>query len=47
MPEAPWSQSDERWTARRTLMHIISETARHSGHADTIRACLDGAKSTG
>ena len=47
LPKAPWSQSDERWTARRTLMHIISETAQHSGHADIIRECLDGAKSMG
>jgi hypothetical protein len=47
LPKAPWPQSDERWTARRTLMHIISETAQHSGHADIIRECLDGAKSMG
>ncbi|MFF3911509.1 DinB family protein [Streptomyces sp. NPDC001848] len=47
LPKAPWSQGDERWSARRVLMHIISETAQHSGHADIIRECLDGAKSMG
>jgi Protein of unknown function (DUF664) len=28
-------------------MHIITETAQHSGHADIIRESLDGAKSMG
>ncbi|MFE0186777.1 DinB family protein [Streptomyces sp. NPDC058989] len=47
LPKAPWFESDERWSARRVLMHVISETAQHSGHADIIRECLDGAKSMG
>jgi hypothetical protein len=29
------------------LLHIISETAQHSGHADIIRESLDGAKTMG
>jgi hypothetical protein len=29
------------------LMHILSETAQHAGHADIIREALDGAKSMG
>ncbi|MGP4018655.1 DinB family protein [Saccharopolyspora sp. 5N708] len=47
LPKAPWFQSEERWSARRVLMHIIAETAQHSGHADIIRESLDGAKSMG
>ncbi|POX54089.1 DinB family protein [Streptomyces sp. Ru72] len=47
LPETPWPRPDERWSARRVLLHIISETAQHSGHADIIRECLDGAKSMG
>lgn len=46
LPEAPWF-SEEAWSARRALMHIILETSQHSGHADIIRESLDGAKSMG
>ncbi|HLV72484.1 uncharacterized protein DUF664 [Actinomadura hallensis] len=46
LPNAPWFQ-DERWSARRVLLHIIAETAQHAGHADIIRESLDGAKSMG
>jgi hypothetical protein len=47
LPDAPWFESDARWSARRVLMHIIAETAQHAGHADIIRESLDGAKSMG
>ncbi|WP_336081346.1 DinB family protein [Nocardia sp. SSK8] len=47
LPKAPWFEPGARWTARRTLMHIMTETAQHSGHADIIRESLDGAKSMG
>lgn len=47
LPEAPWFEPGARWSARRTLMHIMTETAQHSGHADIIRESLDGAKSMG
>ncbi len=47
LPKAPWFQPGERWSARRVLLHIIAETAQHSGHADIIRESLDGAKSMG
>lgn len=47
LPKAPWFSGDERWTARRVFLHIITETAQHSGHADIIRESLDGAKSMG
>ncbi|MER7486639.1 DinB family protein [Streptomyces sp. NPDC126497] len=47
LPKAPWFEGDVRWTARRTLLHIIAETAQHAGHADIVRESLDGAKSMG
>ncbi|MEU5687577.1 hypothetical protein DEJ48_24470 [Streptomyces venezuelae] len=43
LPEAPWWEPGGSWTARRVLLHVISETAQHSGHADIIRESLDGA----
>jgi uncharacterized damage-inducible protein DinB len=47
LPDAPWFEAGARWSARRAVMHIIAETAQHSGHADIIRESLDGAKSMG
>ncbi|WP_218719212.1 DinB family protein [Nocardia sp. MH4] len=47
LPEAPWFEPGGRWSARRVFMHIMTETAQHSGHADIIRESLDGAKSMG
>ena len=47
LPEAPWFESGARWSARRALLHIVAETAQHSGHADVIREALDGAKTMG
>ncbi|GAA5159540.1 DinB family protein [Pseudonocardia eucalypti] len=47
LPEAPWFEPGARWSARRVFMHIIAETAQHSGHADIVRESLDGAKSMG
>jgi hypothetical protein len=47
LPEAPWFEPGAHWTARRALLHVITETAQHSGHADIIRESLDGAKSMG
>lgn len=46
LPKAPWF-TEETWSARRVLMHIIMETSQHAGHADIIREALDGAKSMG
>lgn len=45
LPKAPWFEGQPQWSARRVLMHIIGETAQHSGHADIIRESLDGAQS--
>ena len=47
LPPAPWNPPGERWSARRVLLHIATETAQHAGHADIIRESLDGAKSMG
>ena len=47
LPPAPWNPPGERWSARRTLLHIATETAQHAGHADIIRESLDGAKTMG
>ncbi|MCM2579269.1 DinB family protein [Streptomyces meridianus] len=47
LPKAPWFEPGARWSARRVLMHIASETAQHAGHADIVRESLDGAKSMG
>ncbi len=47
LPEAPWFEPGARWSARRTLLHIVAETAQHAGHADIIREALDGAKTMG
>jgi hypothetical protein len=47
LPEAPWFEAGARWSARRTLLHIIAETSQHAGHADIIREALDGQKTMG
>lgn len=47
LPVAPWFPPGARWTARRVLMHVVSETAQHAGHADIIRESLDGARTMG
>jgi hypothetical protein len=47
LPPAPWNPPGERWSARRTLLHIVMETAQHAGHADIIRETIDGSKSMG
>jgi hypothetical protein len=47
LPEAPWFEPGSSWSARRTFMHIVAETAQHAGHADIIRETIDGQKSMG
>ncbi|MFD9817197.1 DinB family protein [Streptomyces sp. NPDC059080] len=47
LPKAPWFESGARWSARRVVLHLISEIAQHAGHADIIRETLDGAKTMG
>ncbi|MEP1124862.1 MAG: DinB family protein [Ilumatobacter sp.] len=47
LPSAPWFPPGAERSARRTIAHIIAETAQHAGHADIIRESIDGAKSMG
>ncbi|MFD4182562.1 DinB family protein [Rhodococcus sp. NPDC058514] len=46
MPTAPWAPERQWWTARKVLLHILRETAQHSGHADILRESLDGGNTT-
>ncbi|GIF09603.1 DinB family protein [Actinoplanes siamensis] len=40
----PWNRPDlEHFTLRWILLHLIQETARHTGHADIVRESIDGA----
>jgi len=47
LPPAPWFPPGASWSARRTIAHIIAETAQHAGHADIIREAIDGQKTMG
>ncbi|MBX6387663.1 MAG: DinB family protein [Frankia sp.] len=47
LPQAPWFEPGTRWSVRQVLLHLIAETAQHSGHADIIRESLDGQKTMG
>jgi hypothetical protein len=47
LPDAPWFPAGTVRSVRRTIMHIIGETAQHAGHADIIRESIDGAKTMG
>ncbi len=47
LPEAPWFEPGATWSARRTLVHIVAETAQHAGHADIIRETIDGQRTMG
>ncbi|MEU1888059.1 DinB family protein [Micromonospora sp. WMMD987] len=47
LPVAPWFEPGASWSVRRTLLHVIAETAQHAGHADIIRESIDGAKTMG
>jgi uncharacterized protein (DUF1800 family) len=43
-PGVPWFPDDvEGWSVRWVLLHLITETARHAGHADIVREAIDGA----
>lgn len=40
----PWFPDDvDAWSVRWVLLHLITETARHAGHADIVREAIDGA----
>jgi uncharacterized damage-inducible protein DinB len=38
-----WLEGRREVTLRRILVHMISETDRHAGHADIVREMIDGA----
>ncbi|MEV6845261.1 DinB family protein [Actinoplanes sp. NPDC051411] len=39
----PWNRKDmTHFTVRWILLHLIYETARHTGHADIVRETIDG-----
>ncbi len=43
-PGVPWFPDDvDAWSVRWVLLHLITETARHAGHADIVREAVDGA----
>ncbi|MET8761471.1 DUF664 domain-containing protein [Lentzea sp. NPDC004782] len=46
MPPAPWDPDPAPRSVRRVVLHVLRETAQHSGHADIIREALDGASTT-
>jgi uncharacterized damage-inducible protein DinB len=40
----PWFPADvDAWSVRWVLLHLITETTRHAGHADIVRESIDGA----
>src|SRR5215212_9688223 len=47
LPPAPWFAPGATRTVRRVFLHIVAETAQHSGHADIIRETIDGQKTMG
>ena len=40
-------QGDGEVSARRVVIHMIEETARHAGHADILRELIDGSTGWG
>ena len=47
LPPAPWFPPGARRSVRRTVVHIVAETAQHAGHADIIRETIDGSRTMG
>ena len=42
--DIPWFPKNQKaWAVRWVILHVISELARHAGHADIIRETIDGA----
>jgi uncharacterized damage-inducible protein DinB len=47
LPVAPWFEPGASWSNRKVVLHLISETSQHSGHADILRESIDGQKTMG
>jgi hypothetical protein len=47
LPPAPWFPPGASRSVRRTIVHIVAETAQHAGHADIIRESIDGQRTLG
>jgi len=47
LPAAPWFPPGASRSVRRSILHIVAETAQHAGHADIIREAIDGRKTMG
>ncbi|CAO5254381.1 DinB family protein [Frankia sp. AgKG'84/4] len=47
LPARPWFQPGASRSARGVLVHLIGETAQHSGHADILRETIDGRRTMG
>jgi hypothetical protein len=47
LPDAPWFPPGAVRSVRRTITHIVAETAQHAGHADIIRESIDGQRTMG
>lgn len=47
LPDRPWFPTGAHWSVRQVLLHLIGETAHHSGHADILRETIDGSRTMG
>ncbi|MFC5056094.1 DinB family protein [Saccharothrix xinjiangensis] len=45
LPDAPWQEPGTSHSVRWALVHVITETAHHAGHAKALREALDGRRS--
>ena len=46
-PDSTFPHGDGEISARRVLIHMVEETARHAGHADILREMIDGSTDWG
>ncbi|MFJ4473072.1 DinB family protein [Streptomyces sp. NPDC089424] len=46
LPRAPWNEPGAVRSVRGVMLHVISETSQHAGHADILRETLDGRTSS-
>ncbi|QLQ35772.1 DUF664 domain-containing protein [Micromonospora robiginosa] len=41
VPDVPWQEPGTTLSVREVLMHVLSETRQHTGHAEILRETLD------